>query len=49
MTTKYQNLYEIMKTRCKYLKNSLSDNITTGFIAGIIAALVNVRLFFGLQ
>jgi len=35
-----------MKTDAKYLKNSLSDNITTGLIAGIIAALVNVVYFF---
>jgi hypothetical protein len=35
-----------MKTQAKYLKNSLSDNITTGLIAGIVAALVNVVYFF---
>jgi MFS superfamily sulfate permease-like transporter len=34
-----------MKTEAKYLKNSLSDNITTGLIAGITAAIVNVLYF----
>ena len=35
-----------MKTEAKFLKNTLSDNITTGLIAGIVAALVNVVYFF---